>query len=218
LHTLDIDTGELTQILDTAQPHVLHPLWLSNNTILFDYGSRGSDILTIRPDGTDETYLTSGSQPLWSPDGAHIAYLSRASISPIVLAGTGAVWVMNSDGSDSRSLTNYRWSDGIACWPSLRWEDSDTIVYVDTFSTRYLASLDGTVTTDQTCESSGYPDTSPPGPSLSPDGQWITFPAIVDGYSWICVYPVGNPEASVLITWGTAPAWSPDGQRILFSR
>lgn len=70
---------------------------------------RGTDICTIRPDGTDLRRHSTGdtegqhfthTTPAWSPDGRHIAFLSNR-------AGTGTFdfYVMEADGSNPFQIT-----------------------------------------------------------------------------------------------------------------
>ena len=51
------------------------------------------DIMLIRPNGEDETLLTRGDAPTWSPDGSRLAYVHE-----------GDIWTIDADGSDSRML------------------------------------------------------------------------------------------------------------------
>ncbi|GGK39525.1 hypothetical protein GCM10008955_36690 [Deinococcus malanensis] len=61
------------------------------------------DIHTINPDGTGRINLTNhpagDSNPVWSPDGRHIAFESNRDTNP-------GIYVMNADGSEVRSLTS----------------------------------------------------------------------------------------------------------------
>jgi Tol biopolymer transport system component len=63
----------------------------------------GSDIWTMRPDGTDKRRVTRAvsdwnTQPDWSPDGGRIAYINDVD-------SYGAVHTMNADGTNVRKLT-----------------------------------------------------------------------------------------------------------------
>jgi dipeptidyl aminopeptidase/acylaminoacyl peptidase len=66
-------------------------------------GSVAYQIVVAHPDGTEAAQLTHTSdagntQPVFSPDGRRIAYLSGG-------RGTNRIWVMNADGSEARALT-----------------------------------------------------------------------------------------------------------------
>lgn len=78
------------------------PAWSPDGRLIaYDSGPDWSThaIFTIRPNGTGEHQLTprSGStgSPAWSPEGSRIAYSARDQL-----------WIMNSDGSGARRLTN----------------------------------------------------------------------------------------------------------------
>jgi Tol biopolymer transport system component len=63
------------------------------------------DIYTAEPDGTDQRQLThtlDATYPTWSPDGEQIAFVRIAWRANY----TAALWLMNSDGSGQRRITN----------------------------------------------------------------------------------------------------------------
>lgn len=64
-------------------------------------------VVTIRPDGTDEQVIANGRNPKWSPDGRHIVYM-------VEWAGRSDIWVCNPDGTGRRQLTH----NGNASLPS----------------------------------------------------------------------------------------------------
>jgi Tol biopolymer transport system component len=51
------------------------------------------EITLIRPNGDDQTRLTSGDAPTWSPDGSRLAFFHN-----------GGIWTIGKDGSDLRML------------------------------------------------------------------------------------------------------------------
>lgn len=92
-------TDGLPNALDTS------PQWSpAGDKIVFGSTRDGgaSELYTVRPDGSELTRLTtnaeSDSYATWSPDGARIAF-SRGS-------GSGAIWVMNANGSDQRQISD----------------------------------------------------------------------------------------------------------------
>ena len=83
-------------------------------------------IFTIRPDGTDLRQLTfspaNEGHAVWSPDGGSILLLSARmgfKDEVIYLDGQqpqGEMFVMRSDGTQVRQLTDNQWEDGTAAW------------------------------------------------------------------------------------------------------
>ena len=57
-------------------------------------------IWTMNIDGADKRRLTNGDQPAWSPDGTKIAFMRYSQA-----GGLGTIWVMNSNGENTRQLT-----------------------------------------------------------------------------------------------------------------
>jgi Tol biopolymer transport system component len=85
------------------------------------------DIYTIRPDGTDVKRLTDSegndSHPSWSPDGNYILWSSSRfgfkDEAPLTIATPqpfAELFIMNSDGSDQRPLTDNQYEDGTPSW------------------------------------------------------------------------------------------------------
>jgi tol-pal system beta propeller repeat protein TolB len=72
------------------------------------------DVYVMDPDGKNPTNLTTnsyGHSPSWSPDGKHIAYMNQ-----------GAIFVMNSDGTDRRNVSHGKVRDSEPAWsPDGEW-------------------------------------------------------------------------------------------------
>jgi Tol biopolymer transport system component len=90
------------------------------------------DIFSIRPDGSNLRRLTmapgNDAHGVWSPDGRHIVFSSArlgfkdesALYDPPEFQPYGELFIMNSDGSDQRPLTDNKDEDGTPAWqPSL---------------------------------------------------------------------------------------------------
>jgi TolB protein len=150
-----------------------------------------SDLFLMNTDGTEQTLMTRGSSATWSPDSKHIAFHASAS-------GSG---------------TPIRPDPGSAT------TDSDL----------FVANVDDLlVGVEQPRNITNSPSMIDDDPDWAPDGQQIVFTS----------HPVGDDprfsnaaEAYLLNADGTgtperltynheeerAPAWSPDGTRIVFS-
>ena len=104
-----------------------------------------------------------GSSPSWSPDGRHIAFVSSRD------DGFGDIYVMESDGSNQRRLTNHSGFDLSPTWSP----DGRHIAFAslrDDNVAIYVMELDGTnqrrLTNDPADDLS---------PTWSPDGRHIAF-------------------------------------------
>ncbi len=78
--------------------------WLALSNI----GERQEDVFICRADGSDLTRLTDDDardrRPVWSPDGAHLAFYSNRS-------GSYQIWVIGRDGGGLRQVPDARESD-----------------------------------------------------------------------------------------------------------
>jgi serine/threonine-protein kinase len=155
------------------------------------------------------TGWSSGSTPVWSPDGRRLAYSSSA-------AGAPRVFLRDADGrgepvpvgpANGRPSYPSDWSpDGtqIAVWV---WEgDADT----------RLISL-GDMETSQ-------PYLTGPGDQIqarfSPDGRWVAFASSELGSMEVFIAPAddGDVRYRVSASGGTNPTWSPDGRGVFFTK
>lgn len=80
-------------------------------------------IFKVKLDGSDQKQLTKGdashSQPRWSPDGKHIAYVTG-----------GQIWVMEEDGDDAKKVTSISTGAGGPVWsPDGKWIAFGSEVY-----------------------------------------------------------------------------------------
>ena len=147
----------------------------------------------------------------------------------------GDIYVMSSNGTGVRRLTNsMTWGSGspawspdgkrLAFWSQVHRASGDRTDY-----SIYVVNADGSGLTRLTDDWSSYGDQSP---AWSPDGERIAFsrgdcvdfdvndaqrPCMSGGNPEIYVISVDGSGATRL-TDGIAPAWSPDGSRIAFSK
>lgn len=203
---------------------------------------QGADLLLHSlADGT-ETQLAhdpvSIQRPLWSPDGAHLAYIGGAKIihhdvSPDYSGAKliysveeyqpGQLMVISSSGGTSVAV------GARGRYEALAWMDAGRLVFAresDQYKHRtiYVAdSKDGsTRVTHEDVEAKFWslPDwEAGPEPVPSPDGRWIAYLSDQDGWDHLYVIPSTGGQA-VQITKGRfeawRPAWSHDSTRIAF--
>ena len=198
-----------TKIIDAQTPQIP-----KNGKIAFvtgDSSARTDTIHTIDPDGSNDIQLTSGPrdyQPVWSPDGAHIAFVRASDTRQKIV-------VMNGDGSDQTSLTNSgdesspAWSpDGVQI--VFARQDKDTVPFNQQI---FAVNVDGSNLKRLT--DSLFPDQTP---KWSPDGAKIAFVRIQPFSQGSLVLMKSDGTNQKLIGTGVSMgSWSPDISKFVFS-
>lgn len=184
----------------------------------------GTQLFTLRPDGTGLTQLTHDpsshklSDASWSPNGTRIAF-NRDQPST---AG-GGVYVMSADASHRQRVSprKYTFAGGPAWSPDgrriafagLTPKPCEQGIRLVSASGKFIRSI--TLHTGAVCEREAW-DLDP---AISPDGKWIAFRHQRSGSGAIFVIRIeGRGLRRVTPYAGDYghPHWSPDGSRILF--
>jgi Tol biopolymer transport system component len=182
----------------------------------------GGDIFAMPPLGLPQVRLTDAppddAQSAWSPDGRRIAFKSRRD-------GNNELYVMDADGSDeTRLTTSQRVSEGQPAWSP----DGTRLLYRQTPDNPIVQNADLWQIDVNPAAPNARPVLQRTGderyPSWSPDGRKIVFRGDHD-----LVDHSGDEELYLMNADGTgvvqlthndvfdsAPAFSPNGSRILF--
>jgi TolB protein len=213
--TIDADGTDLTRLTHSPEPE-FDPSWSPDGTqIAFRFERNGQqggenivgegdepEIWVMNADGTGRRRLAAGLSPAWSPDGSLIAFAGRAGLSVIRPDGTGLRVLPHTEGGEYPS-----WSpDG-----SRIAFDSNVIRQ----HTMYIAQADGSNVVDLSSVGEGWQV------DWSPDGRSILFTSHrdhPDNYTDVYVMrPDGSAVRRLTHNIGQTPAWSPDGDHIVFS-
>ena len=174
------------------------------------------DVWIMNADGTDERPLIvqPGDQryPSFSPDGRHIAYMSRSE------GGTADIWIADADGTGAHMLYDSGREDSAPAWSpdgtKLAFETHGPVESVD--GDIFVLDLPTGRVTQLTADRPGAP-VHDEGPAWSPDGTMIAFTserADPAGDVWIMQADGSNPRR---LTTNSILDESPDWQPIPFS-
>jgi len=201
--TINVDGTDLTRLTHSPGPD-FDPSWSPDGTQIAFRSERSGEpeIWVMTADGTGQRRLAAGLSPAWSPDGSLIAFSGRAGLSLIRPDGTGLRVLPNTEGGEYPS-----WSP-----------DGSRIAFNSNLTgdhVMYIAPADGSKVVDLSRAGEGWQV------DWSPDGRSILFTSHRDHPDNYTDIYVMRPDGSALrrLTHDSAytPAWSPDGDHIVFS-
>jgi len=169
---------------------------LSPNGEWIIFTKNGDGLWLMRPDGDNPHRLTDRDDidPTWSSDGSMIAFASSR-------AGARQLFVMNSDGTNIRQVTNLDFMGGRNSFSP---DETKLTFYRGLAGDHniYIINIDGTGLVQLTNGGDNL------GPSWSPDGNWIAFTTFRDGNNEIYII---HPDGTGLTRLTNSPIsdWQP---------
>ena len=210
--TLDIfvanpDGSGVSNLTNSSGADDLEPAWSGDGSKIAYWSP--PYVYTADADGSNPLPLRWGGDPSVSPDGSEIAYSTSARFFP---ESNQEIFVMSSDGSGVRNLTNEplgpEWGhDYGAAWSPEGTEVAFARI-LGSATGIYVLGADGTGLTQLVSGPAAHPD-------WAPDGNAIVFDAFGDVY-------VVDATGLLQLTSGQGddkfPVFSPDGTLIAFQR
>src|SRR6266852_5778347 len=172
--------------------------------------SAHGEIFTIAAEHGDATRVTHSysreTDPMWSPDGKWIAYLSDQ-------GGHDSVWVADAEGNNAKKLTDTDNEKLRVGWMP----DSKAVYFTSSDHGLYVVDAGGGQTRKIAANDAG----NILGAEVSPDGKWFAY-AKQDHDLRAHVFIVsaqGGEEHRLnddLLFSTLAPRWTPDGKKLIF--
>ncbi|MBX3281802.1 MAG: PD40 domain-containing protein [Acidobacteria bacterium] len=215
IYSKDLTTGEIRRLTDDPA-HDAFPSYSPDGTQILFSSARDKDdrdIFIMNADGTGVRQIVdldsneSVGNAAWSRDGTKILLLSDAS-------GTDNVYVMNIEPFEPRPL-----------FP----ENSDQMRSIIPIPGKdaYVAAIQMQAENVEfwTLDSSGHKEVNIAStnilqaPNISPDGSNLAFAARIEGNSEVFTVAIGGEPTNISNhpNADAAPAWSPDGRRLVFA-
>ncbi|MGB0386588.1 MAG: thioredoxin domain-containing protein [Ardenticatenaceae bacterium] len=150
------------------------------------------------------------SQPIWSPDGEQIAFVTDRD------GGNVDLWLMNADGSNPRRLAETPGDDNLGTFSP----DGKKIVYSNQDEVgESLWIID--VASGENARLTEVENSGDSAPAWSPDGEKIAFYSAPKGGlpSIVTIQADGSNREQITDSSTPAlfPIWSPDGQQLLYT-
>lgn len=146
-------------------------------------------------------------EPVWSPDGAHVAFVSDQD-------GQRDIYVMDVDGNNRLNLTRSRAEDFSPAWSP----DGARIAFVTDRTRNYEIFLMDALTGDSVRNIS-LNRAEEWSPAWSPDGEHLTFISDETGSYQVYLLTLAHRRIRNLSRYNSSdfsPVWSPDGRQIAF--
>ncbi|MBI5805637.1 PD40 domain-containing protein [candidate division TA06 bacterium] len=193
------------------------PDWSPDGKWLVLCETYSAQIYKIRvPEGDSLTQLTTMGRnffPAWNPDGKKIAWDTNYMDS----LGANVIWIMDADGSNKKNICQQGvgerrmpdWNPITNKIVHMRYGDDDGTVW------RGIAEMD---TNGENVRHIFEISLTGSYPKVSPDGTKIVFSSQAEGQGprvWV-VNSDGNNPIKLTETGGDHPAWSPDGNGIVY--
>lgn len=200
---IDADGTDLIRLTHSPGPD-FDPSWSPDGTQIAFRSERSGEpeIWVVNADGSGQRRLVGGLSPAWAPDGSLIAFSGRAGLSVIRPDGTGLRVLAHTEGGEYPS-----WSP-----------DGSRIAFNSNLTgdhVMYIAQTDGSNVVELSRAGEGWQL------DWSPDGSSILFASHrdhQDNYTDVYVMrPDGSAVRRLTHNLAYTPAWSPDGDHIVFS-
>jgi TolB protein len=217
IYVMYADGTQLTRL--TNHPgNDTEPVWSPDGQRIAFVSDRSghNEIYVMNADGTEVTRLTLGASdkisPAWSPNGQQLAFVDLRN-ETFDRQDTG-IYLINADGNNLISLPLGGTDELYPTWSI----DGGHIIYQEGLYYPWelrMASLDATDIVKLGIGSE---------PSLSPNGHQLAYVHADEGQGIEVAHLISQPFSGVNIPidltpdtlFDYAPAWSPDGQRIVF--